>query len=331
MKHKILLVVLLLFLFIPSVCAKGSEDYDLKNIFNWDKIAEKITSKFNWDNIGDNIADSFQWDNIGEEIADTLFNFIIELVNAPLQPLLDAVKTLLEMKIDITLFKDIWAIMCYTISIFYGLLFLYSGFRFITSGADPFKREKAKLMLKNLIIMIVLINASYFIYEIIIQTSSLLTEGVMGLINPNFFNLVSGNIESIALEFFFAGTYILILILTLLILSIRYIIVAFGVAFFPIGLLLYYIEPVKQYGKLILNFLGATIFMTFFDALILLISSRLIGLDFFTTYRILLVMSAFGLCNLLMLYLMFFAAIKSAFKSGGKIAAIAVKYGKYLA
>ena len=107
--------------------------------------------------------------------------------------------------------------------------------------------------------------------------------------------------------------------------------VAFGVAFFPIGLFLYFIEPIRSYGKLILNFLGVSIFVTFFDAIILLVSSQLVEIPFFANFKLLLMSAAFWMCNILMIYLMFFAAIKSAFKTGGKVAATVGKVAKYFA
>ena len=273
----------------------------------------------------------FDWADIGGEIAESFYDFMLDIVNAPLQPLLYAVKELMQEKTAIDVFRSIWAIVCYTISIFYSLLFMYSGFNFITSGHDPSKREKAKRWLKNIIVMIMLINASFFLYGLVLEFNALLTEGVLGLVHSGFFRLTGESIGGIGMELLMSGLYLITLVLTLLILAIRYVIVAFGVVFFPIGIFLYFIEPLRSYGKLIFNFLGVSIFLTFFDGIILLVCSQLVDVGFFSSFKIWLMVAAFTICNVLMLYLMFFAAIKSAFKTGGKIAVTAGKVAKYFA
>jgi len=302
------IMMLAILLVTPLACADDGDWQD------WD-----------WHDIGKDVADSFDWNHIGESIAGSFYDFILNLVNSPMQPLLDAVKNLLKEKIDAGLFSNIWAIVAYTISLFYGLLFLYSGFNFIISGNDPAKRENAKQALQNTVIMVVLVNASFFIYSTLIEISSLLTEGVLGLIDGNFFNMVSGNIGNAGTEFFMGMTYVIILLLTLIILSVRYIIVAFGAAFFPLGIFLYFIQPLKSYGKMIVNFLGVNIFASFASALILLISSKASQITYFANFKILLMCSAFAICDLMLIYLMFFAAIKAAVSTAGKV--IAIKSG----
>lgn len=118
------------------------------------------------------------------------------------------------------------------------------------------------------------------------------------------------------------SVYLLTLLATIIILAVRYIIVAFGVVFFPIGIFLYFIEPAKKYGKLIMNFLLVSISLTFFDAVILLVSSQLVGTEFFSNFKMMLMIAAFNMCNAMMLYLMFFAAVMSALKTTAKVVAL---------
>ena len=88
--------------------------------------------------------------------------------------------------------------------------------------------------------------------------------------------------------------------------------------FAPIAVFLYFIPPLQDYGKLIMNFLGTCIFLTFFDALILLSCSKLIEIQLFENFKIMVMISTFCITNLLMLYLMFFSAIKAALNTGNK-------------
>ena len=267
--------------------------------------------------------------NLSVCIPQKLFEFFITVINAPIQPLLGLTKSLLTEPINLELFTSLWIIVLYVLSMFYGLLMLYSGFMFIISGYDVAKREKAKEWFRNIFIMIVLVQASYFLYSAIIDINSLLTAGVINMIDQTFFLITADNIVNIGLQFFLGSFYVIALLITTILLTFRYILVAGGVVFVPIGIFLYFIPPVNAYGKLILNFLGICIFVTFFDALILLICSKLIDIPIFQNFKILVMITAFLIINFLMFYIMMFSAFKSAIKTGGKTAVIALAVGKY--
>ena len=125
--------------------------------------------------------------NLGSCLIDTFIEALLTIFNAPIQPILDFTKMLLSQPVNVGLFSGIWAIMVYILSIFYGLLFVYAGFNFIISGYDSERRENAKTWLKNIVIMIVLMQASYFLYESIIDLSSLMTAAIIGMIDEKLF------------------------------------------------------------------------------------------------------------------------------------------------
>lgn len=264
--------------------------------------------------------------NLATCLPQQFFEYIASILNAPLQPLLDLTKGLLSANVILELFSSLWAIMVYILSMFYALLIIYSGFQFIVSGYDSAKRENAKNWLRNIVIMIVLVQASYFIYELAVQLSSVMTSTTLSLINNNFFLLTLDNIPNIALEIIFFILYILILILTSLILIIRYGIVAIGVVLFPIAIFFYFIGPLKPYGVFILNFLGISAFITFLDAILLVGFSKLIDISLFANVKILVMISAFGLIDILMFFLMFFSIIKAGMDAGTKIYSIVSKF-----
>jgi hypothetical protein len=267
--------------------------------------------------------------NLSACIPQKLYDFFINILNSPIQPLLTLTKALMTEPIKLEAFVSLWAIILYVLSIFYGLLMLYSGFNFMISGYDVVKRTKAKEYFRNIFIMIVLVQASYFIYSAVIDVNSLLTAGVISLVDQKFFLITADNIVNIGLQFFFAFLYVITLILTVIMLTFRYIIVAGGVVFVPIGIFLYFIPPVNNYGKLILNFLGTCIFITFFDSLILLVCSKLIDIPIFQNFKILVMITAFAIVNFLMFYFIIFSALKSAVKTGEHTAGIAMAVGKY--
>ena len=267
--------------------------------------------------------------NLSSCLPQKLYDFFINILNSPIQPLLTLTKALMTEPIKLEMFVSLWAIILYVLSIFYGLLMLYSGFNFMISGYDAVKRTKAKEWFRNIFIMIVLVQASYFIYSAVIDVNSLLTAGVISLVDQKFFLITADNIVNIGLQFLFALLYVFTLLITVIMLTFRYIIVAGGVVFVPIGIFLYFIPPVNNYGKLILNFLGTCIFITFFDSLILLVCSKLIEIPIFQNFKILVMITAFGIVNFLMFYFLIFSALKSAIKTGEKTAGIALAVGKY--
>lgn len=269
--------------------------------------------------------------NLATCIPNKLYDFLINVLNAPIEPLLKLIKSLITQPVNLHPFVSLWAIMLYIISLFFGILMLYSGFNFIISGYDVVKRAKAKEWFRNILIMIVLVQASFFLYQLIVDIGSLLASGVIDLISSSFFRITLDNVKNIGLEFFFTLFYVITLFFTIILLTFRYIIVAFGVVFIPIGIFFYFIPPLNDYGKLILNFLGVCIFITFFDAVIFLVSSKLLYISLFRDYKILVMIAAFSISNLLMLYLIFFSAIKSAFKTTNRISTTIGSVAKHFA
>ena len=269
--------------------------------------------------------------NLASCIPEKIYDFLISVINAPMQPLLELTKGLITEPIDLQTLAPIWAIILYVLSIFYGLLLLYAGMNFMLSGHDEIRRAKSKEWFQNLFLMIVFTQASFILYSLVLDFSSLLTAGMINLVDPDFFLLTADNIINIGLQFFFGFMYANTLILTVLILAIRYLAIAMGVVFFPIGIFLYFIPPVQDYGKLILNYLGVCIFMGFFDAIIFLVSSQLVQIPIFENVKVLVMISAFSMANLLMLYLMFFSIIKSAFKMTTSVSKPIIAVAKYFA
>ena len=104
--------------------------------------------------------------NLATCLPEKFFEFISSILNAPIQPMLSMTKDLLDAEVNLTLFSSLWAIMVYVLSMFYALLIIWSGFTFIISGQDARKREHAKEWFQNIIVMIILIQASFFIYQL---------------------------------------------------------------------------------------------------------------------------------------------------------------------
>ena len=169
-------------------------------------------------------------------LPEAFFSYISGILNSPLQPLLSAIEGLLSAQVNVDLFSSLWVIMIYMLSMFYALFILYSGFSFVISGYDVQKRESAKEWLKNIVIMIILVQASFFIYELGVQISSSMTSATLSLVSSDIFNTSSDNLTNIGLQLVFYLSSISVLLFTSILLIIRYGIVAIGVVLFPLGI-----------------------------------------------------------------------------------------------
>lgn len=260
--------------------------------------------------------------NLASCISESFFNFLLNLMNAPVQPILNLVYNLLTEPVNTSLFLEIWGIIIYILSLFYGLLLIYVGLKFIFSGYSPEQRDKAKSSLARILIMIVLVQSSYYLYGLVIEVVSALSSVLLNLMPSDFFLLTIDNITNMGLQFLFLGPYLIAILVTLIHLVLRYMIVSFGVMFFAIGVFLYFIEPLSNYGKLIINFLFATISMTLFYSLIFLASSKLLDIPLFANTKILVMIGAFSLANSLTLIAVLFIIVKSAIAISEPVAKI---------
>jgi len=312
-----LLLKILVFLFVIYLIYKGIKHY-------WGKALIPIAMLLLFIPVVS--AEDCGITNLATCIPQKIYDFALNLFNAPLEPLLNLVKNLLQSAPSIDLFHGIWAIIIYCLSLFYGILFVYSGFQFLTSGHDVIRREMAKEWLKNTVIMIVFIQASFYLYGLVVEIGSRMTSSVLSLTDPHFFMLTADNLVNVGLELLFIILYVIILLLTSLFLIMRYLIVASGILFVPIGIFCYYVPPLRSYGKLILNILGMFIFITFLDAIIILACSMLITIPIFQNVKILVMITCFMIINWLFVILTVHIIHKTANSGGSEKLTQAAKY-----
>ena len=258
--------------------------------------------------------------------------FILNLMNRGLQPMLDWVISLLPQPVNVAYLNSIWAIIIYILSLFYALFFLFAGFNLMISGHNVVKRENAKMWLANVVLMVIAVQGSYIIYSLLIETGSLLTTGVVSMIDPNFFLMTGGSLLNMGLQFLLILFYEVILLSTVILLVLRYLFVFVGIVFFPFGLFFYFIPPLQSYGKLIINMLLVSILVPFFASLVLLAASMLTKVGFFGSIKIVVAMTAFLAVDVLIILAIIFTIFKAATSvmnsDVGKSVKGAVKYLK---
>lgn len=249
--------------------------------------------------------------NLAICIPQKMFEYILTLVNAPLIPLISFVKSLLTAQVNVSLFHGIWGIMVYLLSLFYGLFFIIAGFNLMISGYDVQKRDKAKKWFRDSVLMVFFVQSSFLIYSLVLEISSGLNSGAMNLIDPSFFLITTDNIANIGFELLFFMPYVGVLLTTAILLVLRYLAVAVGVVFLPLGIFFYFTPPLKAYGKLILDSLFVIVFLPFIQILVLLSASKVIDISLFSNFKILVMISAFAFVDLLVLLLAFFVVMKA--------------------
>jgi hypothetical protein len=250
--------------------------------------------------------------NLSSCLPEAMYDYFLEIINAPLQPLLLSIKSLLTADVETDIFYEPWLAVTYVLSFFYVFLFLYAGFTFLTSGGNPIRRAHAKESLQNTVLMIILIAASYYLYDILLTINSSISNGILDMINEEFFLLTFDNFVNIALEGIFVTLYLFALLFALLFLVLRYIVVSFGVIFFPIGIFFYFIPPLRSYGRFILNVLAIFIFISIIDLLLILVCSLIVENAIFESITIVVMIACFFMVNYSLFWAIKFAMTKSS-------------------
>jgi len=257
--------------------------------------------------------------NLGSCLVENLFEFIIYILNLPIKALLILINNLMTEPVNIQIFASTWSIIIYMLSLFYGILLLIVGFRFLLSGHSPEQREKAKSELMNTILMIILIQISFFLYKLILEVISSMSVIIFGLIREDFFLTTMDSLSNMGLELVLLIPYITVLVITLIFLTIRYVCVGIGVVFFALGIFFYFIESLNQYGKLILNYLFVLMALPFFYSIIFLASSKFLDIPIFANIKIIVMIGAFALVDIATIFLILFIIFKAANAISGPV------------
>ena len=104
--------------------------------------------------------------NFADCFPQKIAEFFLNLLNTPLQPLLSLIESLLTASVVINIFEGMSLIIRYLLSFFYIFLFLSAGYTFLLANANPIKRARAKELLRDTFIMIILIQGSFYIYDL---------------------------------------------------------------------------------------------------------------------------------------------------------------------
>lgn len=256
------------------------------------------------------------WSNLGACIVGALFEFLLDAINLACSPFLNLIHKFLSEPVSISAFAGIWGIIVYILSMFYGLLLVWTGLKFIISAESPEKRSEAKDDLKNVIIMMIFVQGSYHLYNLIISISSALTKAILSMVRSEFFQITLGSNSNFGFDLAFGILYLVHLIAVLVLLLLRYISVSSGVIFFAIGIFLYFFPSLDQYGKLIINGLCTLIFLPFFYSIMFLVGSKVSELPAFEGFKTMIMVGTLDMIIIFTALLLLFVIVKAALKVG---------------
>ncbi len=235
--------------------------------------------------------------------------------------LLEFAEFLLTANPDPDVLLSFWQSIVLIISSFYLLIFFLVGFMFLFHSISPEKRGVAKEWLKNAFLMIIGVNVSFYLYKILLELATAITQFLWLSGFEQFFQTTNYAGQSTAFLVF----YLIAISLAAITLFARYLVVLAGVMLFPIGVFLYFVPPLQNWGKLVFNFIGVFLFMQFIDVLIFIASNQ-IALDLAgQQFAGLVPALAFLLVAVINVLLIVYAVLKSAFSiaSNSKIISFA--------
>lgn len=144
----------------------------------------------------------------------------------------------------------------------YNLLLIMFGIYIIFMSGEPQHRAKAKAMFNKLLVGMVLVSMSPLIYQILLNISSILTGMILQIgTTAAAGSVTKANVWAIMAGYVIVGFWqpwvlwfpMLILLLTLLILGLRYVLVILFGVLFPLSLFLYFFDFTKSLGKELLS------------------------------------------------------------------------------
>lgn len=266
------------------------------------------------------------WESVAAmpgEIANALLGVFKGILVAFLQPLLEAVKVMVTANINPYDFQNLWQVVVSVISLFYVLIFILVGLKFLLGSYDAIQRAEAKEWFKDAIVLVIAVNASLLIYSLLLNISSAVSLTLWNSDLEKIFDVQ--NLD--ALNIIWIGMFAFSALLASFSLVIRQVFLIVGVMLFPAGIALYLVRPLRFYGSFILNFIMLAVFMQVVDVIIL-IALNLVSAQFSSVQSIGLLSMSVGLLliavvNVIAFFLSLLNAVLSALKQNPAVGMVA--------
>ncbi len=185
-------------------------------------------------------------------------------------PFLGLAESLMKANPDPDSLYTWWQYITALISSFYLFIFLFAGLMFLLSFSGAEKRAVAKEWLRNAFMIIIGVNVSFVLYRLVLETA----EAATGYIFAEASRSILASAVLSGAGIMLLAVYAFGLLCLSITLFARYVFLLVGVMLFPVGIFLYFIPPLREWGKAVFNLLGAALFMQFIDAILFVASTK---------------------------------------------------------
>src|SRR3989344_1466315 len=205
--------------------------------------------------------------DLAECIPEKLYDFFSDVISAPIQPLLAGVESLLTADVSIRIFYYFWSVIRYMLSLFYVFFFFYAGYVLLFANSSAIQRAHAKELLRNTVLF--------------------------GFIENDFFQFSPAAILNAHLYLGTVIIYAIVLFATIILLLLRYVFVSIAVVFLPIAIFMYFLPPLKYYGRFMLHVIMLFLFITTAHILIIITCSLMVDIPLLKELSVLFAIACF--------------------------------------
>jgi hypothetical protein len=243
------------------------------------------------------------------QIVDSFFTYAVSGLMSSSQQLVDASFKFMFSNPDPSWFCTPYNGVMAIVESLYSLSLMALALYFILRSNDAEGRAASKKWMENMLVMIVLLAFSFQIFRIMLDFSAYLAASAASeSMKSMFTSPLSFSSSVFALVILIPA--IAGMLLTFLTLLLRYLLIPFLLFLFPIAIFLYFTPMTQRWGRALFAVIAGIVFMTVFDALILLGLSSLFNSQdpnlvdsLARAFAVLFGFAAIGLVNLLMFVL----------------------------
>jgi len=207
--------------------------------------------------------------NLPARIVDSFFSYAVSGLTSSAQQLVDASFKFMFSSPDPMWFCTPYNGIMALVESLYSIALMGLALYFILRSNDAEGRASAKKWMENMLAMIVLLAFSFQIFSTMLDFNTYLAASAANESMKSLFNSPL-NFASSVFALVILGTATAGMMLTLLTLLLRYLLIPFLLFLFPFAIFLYFTPLTQKWGRAFLSIIAAIVFMTTFDALILL-------------------------------------------------------------
>ena len=202
-------------------------------------------------------------------IVESFFSYVVSGLIASSQQLVDSSFKFMFSSPDPQWFCSAYNGIMAVVETLYTLVLMCLALYFILRSNDAEGRATAKKWLQNIMLMMLVLAFSFQIFQIMLDLNTYLATTFANQSMQSIFQ-VSPNFTSVIFALIILIPSIAGMFMTFITLLIRYLLIPFLLFLFPFAIFLYFMPITEKWGRTFLIITATIVFMTAFDALILL-------------------------------------------------------------